>query len=293
MFCAAMDERHADLLGDVLRDKKVILSFFGNRYDCESHPQAAAMAAMAGCVVTDSQENTERIKKSVGDCLRKITDISPYDTRVDFGISQQLDVQKILVPVDGLEDDTFRALIGILGKYIEKNDYVRIHLFTREADYDKEARILEQVRLCLKSSGLSEKWGEIQSRGISENALDNMGDMEARFLVEQCVDELSVSKCMREQRILVDMRPVPALYLQILAISMGIPQIVCQKTQFINDGRNGLILRDIAQLEKALEYYLDGLSNWNDAMVYSFELSKKYASDGLISKWKEVIDFVG
>ena len=293
MFCAAMDERHADLLGDVLRDKKVILSFFGNRYDCESHPQAAAMAAMAGCVVTDSQENTERIKKSVGDCLRKITDISPYDTRVDFGISQQLDVQKILVPVDGLEDDTFRALIGILGKYIEKNDYVRIHLFTREPDYDKEARILEQVRLCLKSSGLSEKWGEIQSRGISENALDNMGDMEARFLVEQCVDELSVSKCMREQRILVDMRPVPALYLQILAISMGIPQIVCQKTQFINDGRNGLILRDIAQLEKALEYYLDGLSNWNDAMVYSFELSKKYASDGLISKWKEVIDFVG
>ncbi len=212
---------------------------------------------------------------------------------MDFGISQQLDVQKILVPVDGLEDDTFRALIGILGKYIEKNDYVRIHLFTREADYDKEARILEQVRLCLKSSGLSEKWGEIQSRGISENALDNMGDMEARFLVEQCVDELSVSKCMREQRILVDMRPVPALYLQILAISMGIPQIVCQKTQFINDGRNGLILRDIAQLEKALEYYLDGLSNWNDAMVYSFELSKKYASDGLISKWKEVIDFVG
>lgn len=293
MFCAAMDERHADLLGDVLRDKKVILSFFGNRYDCESHPQAAAMAAMAGCVVTDSQENTERLRKSVGDGLRKITDISPYDTRVDFGISQQLDVQKILVPVDGLEDGIFRTLIGILGRYLEKNDYIRIHLFTREADYDKEARILEQVRLCLKSSGLSEKWGVIQSRGISENALDNMGDMDARFVVEQCVDELSVSKCMREQRILVDMRPAPALYLQILAISMGIPQIVCQKTQFINDGRNGLILRDIAQLEKALEYYLDGLSNWNDAMVYSFELSKKYASNGLISKWKEVIDFVG
>ena len=89
------------------------------------------------------------------------------------------------------------------------------------------------------------------------------------------------------------MRREPAMYLQIMAISAGIPQILSQKTQFIEDGKNGLILQDIRQLSDALKYYLDGLSNWNDAMVHAYEIGKRYATGGLINKWKEVLDFVG
>lgn len=145
----------------------------------------------------------------------------------------------------------------------------------------------------LKSAGLIEGWVREEEESRAENDVDRQEAVETRFFVEQCVDELSVSKCVREQRIVVDMREDPALYLQIMAISVGIPQIVRQKTQFIEDGKNGLILQDVGQLEDALKYYLDGLSNWNDAMVHAYELGKKYTLSGLINQWKEVIEFVG
>lgn len=294
IFCAAMDERHVVLLKEAFKDKKMILSFFGDRYDFESHPLATEIAAMAACVVTDSQEHTEKIQNKAGDVIWKITDISPYDTRVDFGISQQLEQQKILVPVDDVKEEEFKKLVITLAEYLQKNNCARVHLFTRKAEWDRKTRILEQVRIFLKEAGFVEEWGdEEKEQGISENELDDTEMIETRFIVEQCVDELSVSKCMREQRILVDLRKTPALYLQIMAISVGIPQIVCEKTQFVEDGSNGIILRDFRRLPDALAYYLEELPNWNDAVVHAFEVGKKFASEVLINKWKEVIDFVG
>lgn len=294
IFCAAMDERHVRMLQDVLKDKKTILSFYGDRYDFESHPLAAQMAAMAACVVTDSREHSKKIQDKAGDIIWKITDISPYDTRVDFGISQQLELQKILVPVDDVKEEDLRKLVITLAGYLQRNDSARVHLFTRRAEWDRKIRVLEQVRIFLKEAGFVEEWGDEEKRqGISENELDDTETIETRFVVEQCVDELSVSKCMREQRILVDLRKTPALYLQIMAISVGIPQIVSEKTQFIEDGNNGIILQDPGRLPDALAYYLDGLSNWNDAMVHAFEVGRKFASEVLINKWREVINFVG
>ena len=94
------------------------------------------------------------------------------------------------------------------------------------------------------------------------------------------MDELSVSRCMREQRVLVDMRAVPELYLQIAALSMGIPQIVGSRTQFVKQGRNGIILQDMRKLPAALRFYLDNLVNWNDAKVCSYVLGPIIADRG-------------
>ncbi len=294
LFCAAMDEHHADLIKDVLRDKNVILSFFGNRYEYERYGVDKDIAAMADYIITDSYEASCRIRENSGGAVRRITDISPYDTRMDFGISQQLKVQKILVPVDGLEEEDFDKIIAILGRYLMKNENTRIHLFTRQAEYDRKDRLLEQVRISLRSAGLMEEWGkEEEHLGVSENHVDLRENIRARFLAEQCVDELSVSKCIREQRILLDMRKAPTLYLQIMAVSAGIPMIVGSGTQFVEHGGNGMVLGDINELPAALEYYLDSLPNWNDAMVYSYEMGKKYTSEALINKWKEVIDCIG
>ena len=41
-----------------------------------------------------------------------------------------------------------------------------------------------------------------------------------------------------------------------------------------------------------LEFYLDSLTNWNEAMVYSYEVGKKYTTGVLLKEWKEVIEVV-
>lgn len=294
VFCVAMHKRHAELLAGVLKGRKVILSFFEQRYDVGMHQELFDMIEAADYVVTDSQENLQKIQQRAGETLQNLKNITPFDSRVDFGISQQLSVQKILVPVDGIDEETFAELIGRLGAYLPKNENAQVYLFTRKADYDRRARLLKQTRECLRSAGFEEAWVADEMGGsVAENRLDEEKDVPARFFVEQCVDELSVSKCMREQRLIVDMRNTAELYLRITGISVGIPQIVHSRTQFVVHGKNGFILQDMERLEEVLDYYLGSLNNWNEAMVYSYELGQQYTTKVLLEEWKEVIDFVG
>lgn len=294
VFCVAMHTLHAERLKETLKDKKKILSFFENRYDLNMHAEHIDMIKSADYIITDSQENISRIEAALGTRLSNITDITPFDSRVDFGISQQLNVQKILVPVDGLGDARFEELIQTLGRYLLENENARVHLFTRYADYDRMRIILERTRECLSKAGLEENWAtEVSIGKVAENHIDDTDAAPVRFYVEQCVDELSISKCMREQRLIVDMRTRIELYLRIAGISVGIPQIVYMENQFVEHGQNGFVIKDMGHLPEAIAYYLDGLKNWNEAMVYSFELGKKYTTNVLIEEWKEVIDFVG
>ena len=294
MFCVAMHELHTEVLKRALMDRKMILSFFGDRYNMEQHPEDIGMIKMADYVIADSQENYKKVQKGTGNYVTHITNITPFDSRVDFGISQQLNVQKILVPVDGMEDARFAKLIQKLGEYLQTNENARIHLFTRLADFDRKRFLLEKTRECLRNIGMEEGWAVEETKSnMAENRLDSEETAPVKFFVEQCVDELSVSKCIREQRLVVDLRKVTEVYLRITGISVGIPQIVYRTTEFVEDGRNGRILKDMDQLPKVMEFYLESLTNWNAAMVYSYELGKKYTTGVLIEKWKEVIDFVG
>lgn len=293
IFCVAMHERHVKLTEALLNKRKTILSFFEDRYCLDEHPQLLPMLFRADYVVLDV-ELSEAERQSLPKQLQgKIMGISPYDTRVDLGVSSQLSVQKILVPVDGLEETRFEQVILLLADYITKNDKVQIHLFTRVSDYDIEGKILEKTRRALMKGGYDMAW-TLEGRQMEFGENDLYGEIPpTKFFVEKCVDERFVSRCMREQRLIVDVRNTPELYLQITAISMGIPQIVARKTQFIEHEANGKVIKNLDELTQSLQFYLDELSNWNEAKVASFELVKRFSTEALLEKWKEVLRIVG
>lgn len=54
--------------------------------------------------------------------------------------SGQLNVQKILVPVDALGQNVLDELLEQLAGYLTENENARVHLFTRRADYDMEGQ---------------------------------------------------------------------------------------------------------------------------------------------------------
>ena len=293
MYCVAAHELHNPMIQTVLRGRKMILSFFEDRYDIKNQ-QIVPMLREAAYIITDTQDNLTRIKRYMEGTPDNITDITPFDSRVDLGISQQLTVQKILVPVDDMEPEWLDEIIVCLGNYITGNENARIHLFSRTADPGNKRQLLEKIRIVLKKAGLEPEWArEENRRQMRENLLDGEEYIPVRFVVEQCVDELAVSKCVREQRLIVDMRKNSELYLKIMGISMGIPQIVYRDNQFGEDGNNGRIVKDTKMLADAVSFYLDDLKNWNEAKIYAYELSKKYTTAVLTDKWKEVIEFVG
>lgn len=292
IFCIAMHQKNVFVANELVGRKKCILSFYEERYRLKNYPEAFNLVKHAGFIVTDSEATSRYLVRELGEEIDNLIDISPYDSRMDFGISGELTVQKILVPVDNLPDERFEALIQQLAIYIQGNENAMIHLFTRIADYDLPERLLERVANIVEQAGFDRRIviPESLEDDTAENEVgdEDKEDIPVRFFVEQCVDELSVSKCIREQRIMVDMRHNPDLYLQINCISTAIPQIVRRETQYMQNMYNGFVVKDFEHIPAALDYFLGSLANWNQAKVYSYEIAQKFTTKKLMEKWKEV-----
>lgn len=292
IFCAAAQGQHLPLLDRLLADRKTIFSVFQDRLSLEDEKSMRALSH-GDCIVTDSEDNLELLLRTGGIEKNVKVNIPPYDTRLDPGISQQLPVQKILFPLDHLAQKDLEEAVKYLAVYLEENKDARVCLFTRRADFGHEDTILRQVSGILEQNGYPSGWARKVNRNKFEFLLDEEDQVPVLFMVEQCVDELSVNKCVRQQRVLVDLANPPDLFLQISCVGMGIPQILRSVTQYMRPGKNGRVCRDISRLGEDLRYYLENLSNWNTAMIQSFELGKTHTTQYLVEQWEEVIGSVG
>ena len=293
MFCAAVHRQHLRLLDRLLADRKTCFSLFEKRFPLDGNQDAVEILSRGNYIVTDSEETLVMVSRQKGLENMAKKSIPPYDTRMEPGISQQINVQKILVPVDHLPAGILEEAVKQLAAYLEKNRDARVHLFTRNAEFSREDVLLKKVREILKRNDYPPEWARKVEKSKSENPLDEEDQLPVLFIVEQCVNELSVNKCVREQRLLVDLADTPDLFLQVSCVSMGIPQILRTATQYMYPGKNGRINRNLDQLEEDLGYYLENLSNWNEAAIQSYELGKTYTTQYLIKQWKEVIANIG
>lgn len=289
IFCAAAHGQHLPLLDRALAGRKTIFSFFEHRLPLNNHRAAAEILSRGRYIVADSEENLELLSRQRElESVAKVN-IPPYDARADRGISQQLNVQKILLPVDHLRPETLEAAVKNMAGYLEGNRDARVHLFTRNAALGQEDAVLNRVSAILERNGYPPQWARKKEQNKAEVVLDAEEQIPVLFVVEQCVDELAVNKCMREQRVLVDLADGPDLFLQICCVSMGIPQILKSATEYMKPGKNGRINSDLSRLGEDLAYYLESLNNWNQAVIHSYELGKSHTTQYLIEQWKEVI----
>lgn len=278
IFCIAMHKLNDILVETVLRKEKRIISLYQNRYFIKD----TSLLESVNYTIIDSRKYLIDIyeNKSIMD---KLIELSPFDTRFDFGKSSQLGVQNILLPVDELDAVTYEMLVINLIKHLYKNDKAVIHVFTRKSDFN---RIEYLTHLTNKI------FTEISANNIGDlNYIEDevLNSLKSRVVYDQCIDEMSVRNIIREQRILVDFSDYPDLYLQILCLSSGIPQIVRKKTQYIEHKQNGVIIDNFSEIDAALSYYLSHLYNWNQAKVYSYDLLKNFTAEKLVEKWIKII----
>ena len=332
-FFVAMHPLHISVAEHVLKGKRVIATFFENRFDFAQISRAADFLEQAENIITDSDYTTKLIMTNLSGSYDinsdsqagsaqetgeiaadkisvnnepvrlHITDIPPYDTRMDFGISSQLRVQNILVPVDGLTEDAFAWIIKGLADYLTINDLARVHFFTRDASWGREDAIKNDTAELLDSMGYDSRLvtgdGEAAlgfgGRGADDSAENEPEDIEKpveqRFFVDVCVDERDISKCINEQRVIIDMRGTMDVFVYVTAISKGVPRISMSADQFLIPGKNGMVIDDFSDIGRCLTYYLDSFENWNQALVECYELGQKYTTSVLLKKWRKVLNF--
>ncbi len=288
IFVVAMHKLHSKLLYESLNDKRIVLSLFKDRCFIDDE-YSISLCSISKAIVVDSKDTYFKSGLSKFDYKNKVTDITPFDTRVDFGISRQLKEVNILLSSDLLNDETFEKCIVILMEYMLNNKDARTNLFTRNSAYDIEDKLLTRVQNILVKNGYSKDYATIKKDIKMENDLDE--ELPCLFSVQQCINELSLSKCLRKQRLVIDLSDETDLFLQIGSISMGIPLIVSRRSDYVENGENGFVLVNLDRLSDVLKYYLDTLDNWNKAMIASYKIGKKFSSDNLVKWWKGVIDY--
>ena len=56
------------------------------------------------------------------------------------------------------------------------------------------------------------------------------------------------------------------------------------KTVYVDHLKNGYLISDLSELQKAIHYYLDTLKEWNQALIYSVEKIKEHTGQMFLEK---------
>lgn len=289
-FIIAMHPLHSEVLSEVLDGRRTLLSFFERRFVEENIAgPGRKLIESADCIVADRKTTADILRRHIDTDSVPLKVITPYDSRVEFSRSQHLRVQNILLAVDRLSGEYFSRLTVTLAEYVlRRNDRARICLFTRSARYNERGKLLGKTEEALQRAGIDPDFAR-DEKGVSESPVDASGQVRPIFSVAQCVDEMSVNRTLREQRVIVDLQDIPDQFLQISAVSMGIPQITLSESDYVADGKNGTVVSEPDQLPDALDYYLKNIAHYNAAQIASYDLGSEFSTGRLVDSWKEVI----
>ena len=289
----AADERHDQMVMVAAKGCTVVLSFYGERYDIEKKEQLKEDTSSANLIITDTEMLASRIKEQTNISAAKIMDISPFDTRLSLGKSQQIRELKVFFPQDGMmEPIRSRGIMQML--YLLQDDE-RIKLIIGTKDTKEES--IQALK-----SEMKEKVAGLEGTSIfvfdeADNVIQGENDIlkdekkrEPQIYIQPYTNESDIMAILKDIRLIVDIRDNPDQYIQIAGISVGIPQINYLTTRYIEDQKNGYMIHNIAHLKEAMSYYLVGLANWNEALVYCVSQAAKYSADTLVGKMRERIE---
>ncbi|KRM09938.1 accessory Sec system protein Asp1 [Paucilactobacillus suebicus] len=265
----------------------------------------------AQTVVVPLQSLVEPLKQQL--TAPQILSHAPYSTDLDLGVSNEQDNMKIFWNVDhannALADQVVYRLIQ--GTIAHDDWELSINTDSKE----QSARFLAQIQQLVQDQySLLGRNDEVQTvrsylRSMKEKALfqdqqeaiDRLKKMPfwsnirvaagllERIEVKENENQKKLLKDLDTARVVVDLAPVPNLFVQIQAISAGIPQINTSKSEYVIPSENGTLINKASEIDAALDYFLAVLRNWNVSLIKNIDLIEKYSSVQLVEFWKDIL----
>lgn len=137
-------------------------------------------------------------------------------------------------------------------------------------------------RVAVAGVSVSHAADEAELAAIIQHFLD-------RAAYQVRANNLQITQDFETVRLLVDLGQPPDLFMQIEAISTGIPQVNRTATDYVITGENGRIIAQLGELTAALHDYLDSLTQWNKALVVNAQLIDQYSEARSQALWREVL----
>lgn len=273
---------HNDLLLSLKGQRRLILSYYQQRYPLDRQQEILVHAAASDLMVVDTLAGTAQL---AGYGLTALEHLSPFDTRLTLGKSQRLKEQIICLLIDGLDDEILSEYLADIFVFMEMRDDVNISLVSYENSSRREfleELIAEQDKPYLYFETEEER----KKRKQQQQQLDPLEEpkVEPRSSFDYLGTESAIQQHLENVRMIVDLREYPDLYTQIAGISAGIPQVNSKESEFVEHLKNGYIATEPADLFIAMDHYLGTLSNWNKSLVYAVQKIDDYTSGRLVNR---------
>ena len=285
-FIAASDGRHNQLITRYFEANQLCFSLFSNRNrEITSHLIQSMQPAKSCLVDTKENERECRLIANNNSINMKMSRITPFDTEKIPNISSQLYDVHIGFWIDNLSRDVVEPVIDQLYSYIKNKENYRVTILMKDITSKTPKWLSDIVK------GKNELYNEEQ-RTLSEEMADVLEE-EMEFIeiikIESVIFEEDLIRAMSQLRVVIDLGDEPDLYLQISAISAGVPQINMIETDYVTPNVNGLIIPSSSNMIQALDYFLLSLKNWNYSYASSLKLVDEFSSTKIIREVNRLI----
>lgn len=289
-FIIAASRRHDQFLLEKLKGYKTAISYYGHRTNFDD-PHVFETAKMASMVIADS-DYTVNLMRENG--VEHVMQLPPLDTNLSMGESDRERLLKVMFMAGGLPEEVIRLSLKQLFDVMEENKLVELN-FADYAGFDQFGILnrLVQDELAKRETKYQYYFLRADQSLPKEAEAENEDEEESlvrRINYVTIHSDNELIKILKPMRLIVDLSKRPEIFLQVVGISTGIPQINLVKSDYVDDGKNGLRIGSIDDLAGALRYYLNGLSNWNRAKMYSVNKISSYTAEKLV---RELTDAVG
>ena len=286
---AAFDERHNEIIRRRAGGRKTAFSIFSQRTDKFIPSKIEELFLENRLVVTDTEYLAGVIRKRFPGYADKVLDISPYDARLALGKSTQIKALKILFYMESGEFERYESALTGVFRYMDENPdtFLTIGIGRNVAGPYAAESVKVNLEVFMQKEGVEYRIEE-ENKDIAENEPEE--DIAPRIAVKECITETQIIEALSDHRIIVDIGAAPDLYLQIAGISAGLPIVLSTGSQYVSHKKNGWLLRSGEELEEALRYFLSGLANWNNSLIWSLRRIGEYTNGNIAGRWKKAMD---
>lgn len=288
ILIVAHDDMHNAVVQNAAGEREIAYSVFSQRNGELEEGAVENLVQKSRLLVTDTEYLAEELKKMFPSHAGKILDISPYDTRLALGKSTTIKMLKILLYLDSDTIEDNKSTLKCIFEYMKENSNTFLTIgIGRKVSNPYTADLLKlELRNYMELIGV-----DYEIEGDKENVAENETEDEVlpRIAVEECRTEIRIIELLSDHRIIIEPGKTPDLYLQVAGISAGLPVVLYNGSQYVSHRKNGWILSGDDELTEALHYYLDGLANWNESLIWSLRRIGEYTNGSIVARWKDAM----
>lgn len=249
-----------------------------------------------GQLVTDSAAVDARVHELLGN-ERETLLLPIFSAQFHLGHSQEQLEQTILLVVNELTPAELRA---ILARLLARLDQARFNENLKLVGYDDDqlSRAEETIKelaqdhyplIMINPTPEQLKPNEdLQDADLTPDMEELSAAQPIPIYTKRIAQPKDLLTMLDSTRVLVDLSMAPDDFIQMAAVSVGVPQINRTASELVTHQQNGLQIKQISQLDQALDYYLGSMKHWNEALVSSVAMINRYSDEMIMNAWQNL-----